>query len=150
MQGLLQSHGLFYLSFNEFTEYFDEFYLVHTNLNAYYGPNINNPSIKWVTKNFYGCWDSEKQTAGGCGKQDRTEYWTNPKYLIKIPSSMVAYKTIPFIISLTQMDQIRKRLEADGRMSRSRSTCIKLFIKIFRRLISPRRLQSREEKSTGI
>lgn len=60
-----QSHGLFYLSLDEFTNYFDELYLVHTNLNAYCNNNLSMPSIKWNIKSFYGSWDMEKSTAGG-------------------------------------------------------------------------------------
>ncbi len=63
-----QPHGVFYLSYNEFIDYFDELYLVHTNLNAYYAKNMNCPSVNWTARNFYGQWHTNKNTSGGIKK----------------------------------------------------------------------------------
>jgi hypothetical protein len=48
----------------------------------------------------------------GCGNQSREKFWTNPKYLV-IVSCPVDSK-MPLIVSLTQTDQIRRRIESDG------------------------------------
>lgn len=60
-----QTHGIFYMSFEDFLEYFDELFLVHTNLNAYHRSTDDYylNKIKWLSVNFSGEWD--EKTSGG-------------------------------------------------------------------------------------
>ena len=52
----------------------------------------------------------------GCGKKDRTDFWLNPQYKINIaaPTQNSHGKLVSVIISLMQMDQVRRRLQFEN------------------------------------
>lgn len=60
-------NGQFFISFDDFVDYFDELYLVHTNLNAFdYSPTTATAvSHDWSCETFLGSWSRESGTAGG-------------------------------------------------------------------------------------
>ena len=65
LNGDTKSNGLFYISFDDFVEHFDELYLVHTDLNAFNYSSQSFCSDQWLCEKFEGEWNLEKGTAGG-------------------------------------------------------------------------------------
>jgi hypothetical protein len=61
-----QINGLFFISFDDFLENFDELYLVHTNMDLVSPQGCANGSFKdWSCVQFNGNWSVETATAGG-------------------------------------------------------------------------------------
>lgn len=92
----------------------------------------------------------------GCGNDSRKFYWTNPKYLIVVPEGQ---SDTPVAVSLTQMDQIRKRMESDGSYENSNEPIAFTIFKILDESLRPDEMskhvnfddtQVKKTASTGI
>lgn len=64
LNGNTKSNGQFYISFEDFLINFDEFYLVHTNMNAFNYITSKKYSI-WSCVSFLGSWSKSDCSAGG-------------------------------------------------------------------------------------
>lgn len=55
---VIDSDGEFWMSFEEFIEYFDFLEIVHVNLNAFFKQVINKKANEWDFRHYIGCWTS--------------------------------------------------------------------------------------------
>jgi calpain len=60
-----QTDGQFFISFSDFTKYFDDIDFVHVNMNAFFSTSNDYGFLtKWIMSEFYGAW-VPNQNAGG-------------------------------------------------------------------------------------
>lgn len=109
--------GYFIICFEDFCEIFNTVDFLHVNLNAFFSSDhLMDDECKWFHQEFHGRWMPGINSGGsGIGNYyDQEAYWLNPQYMLNLSLKNKNYNRVSMIVSLMQIEQVRKRSETDG------------------------------------
>lgn len=113
-----EADGEFWMTFEDFIKNFDIVQICHLTASSYSSEMLDQKIVsdhEWKCSIYESSW-RDGETAGGCGHPDKTKYWINPQFLIKL----VDYghyeedDTCGVLIALMQKDSRLKRMHTQG------------------------------------
>lgn len=112
---LKEADGEFWISFSDFMENFDVVQLCHLDVDNYTNSELDHEDhrdLNWKCTIYHSCFEPGL-TAGGCGKENPSKYWTNPQFLITLidHDETDDEDQACLLVALMQKDTRLKRLE---------------------------------------
>lgn len=114
--GIVKDHdGEFWMNFEDFMSQWTHVQICHLSADSFSNELLetdNDDDLMWKVTKFHSAWNVGS-TAGGCGRDDPSKFWTNPQFLVQLTDvdNDDNEDMATIFVSLIQKDSRLKRTE---------------------------------------